>query len=1083
MSESNLELLTVQSLQERIRNLEFQLRLANATIETQQIKPQQQSGKSLAKDDLSLPRYHYSQIFNNQHTPMLLIEPETGRIASANPAACAFFGWTLQEMIAMRIDQINTLTPQEFQAEMRRAMQSGSSRIFFFRHRLMDGSIRDVEVHSGPIQEDGTTYLLSIILDISNRKYSEERLSMALQASRGGAWEWDQKTGVARWSNEMYDLYGVEPGTEMNTENSFALIDERDREHVHQSFVLAIASQHDANFIFRIQHSTRAERWMETHARVVYAESGEAVHITGLTFDITERKWIEAALRESEERYRVAVKNAPAIYAQTDENLRYRWIFNSSPDFDPNIMIGKRDDELDDSEESRRLVALKRQVFETGEGLQTEVILHYPEGERSYDMTIEPLRDRFDRVVGVTTAAFDITEHKRVEQQLRLSEERFRLASEASQAVIYDLTMGREELNQSDGLEHLVGYKPGEEPGGSRNWWPANIHPEDAPRIQQALQASIEGGGDSYAYEYRIRHAKGHWVHVWDQGHILRDKNGNPIRIVGTAKDITERIKAEQQLRQSEKRFRELADAMPQLVWTADPDGTVDYYNARSQEYSGFKATENGHWEWAPSLHPDDREMTEAAWKHSIATGEVYRCEHRVHMAGGSYRWHLSRSVPARGSDGKITRWYGTATDIHETKLVEEQLRDRNERLAMLSQAANELLGGEDPLVLLSRLYERLSGTFGVDTFIYYDLSENGNGLELAAQGGWTESIRRAIDHIGLGQGICGQVALKRKTITVRDVQKDTRANTQIIRAAGISAYACFPLFVQDRLIGTVSFGSYTQTDWEPEVLNLLRTVCDLVATAIDRARTEAELQRYAYQLERSNRDLQEFAFVASHDLQEPLRKIEAFGAALIELSGNLPEKQIDYLGRMRNAAGRMRTMVDDLLALSRVNRQGQPFEPTDLNQIAKEVISDLEMQVMRTGGKIEVEELVVIDADPMQIRQLFQNLIGNGLKFHRQDVPPVVKVCAGKRKKNTIQITIEDNGIGFPEKEAERIFQPFQRLVGRSEYDGSGMGLSICRRIVERHQGTITAHSQPGQGSMFVLTLPLKQPKTMLER
>ncbi|MGB4299227.1 MAG: PAS domain-containing protein, partial [Candidatus Saccharicenans sp.] len=559
-------------------------------------------------------------------------------------------------------------------------------------------------------------------------------------------------------------------------------------------------------------------------------------------------------------------------------------------------------------------------------------------------MTIEPLRDAFDQVVGVTTVAFDVIERKQVELQLRLSEERFRLATEASQAVIYDLTMGREELNQSEGLEYLVGYKPGEEPGGSRDWWPSNIHPDDKPRVMRELQEAIDSGGDSYAYEYRIRHAEGHWVHVWDQGHILRDENGNPVRIVGSAKNITERIKAEEKLRQSEKRFRELADAMPQLVWTAQPDGTVDYYNARSQEYFGIAETGEGNWDWSTPLHPDDLERTMTAWKHSLETGEVYRCEHRVKMADGTYRWHLSRALPARGPDGTITRWYGAATDIHETKMVEEKLRDRNERLAILSQAANELLGGEDPLVLLSRLYERLSGLFGVDTFIYYNLNEAGNGLELAAQGGWPESVVGAIGHVGLGQGICGQVAVEGKTITVDEVQKDTRTNTRVIRAAGINAYVCFPLFVHDRLIGTVSFGSYSRTKWEPEVLKLLRTVCDLVATAVDRARTEVELQRYADQLERSNRDLQEFAFVASHDLQEPLRKIEAFGAALIELSDNLTDKQIDYLGRMRNAAARMRIMVDDLLALSRVNRQTQPFQPIDLNQILQEVISDLEM-------------------------------------------------------------------------------------------------------------------------------------------
>jgi signal transduction histidine kinase len=176
----------------------------------------------------------------------------------------------------------------------------------------------------------------------------------------------------------------------------------------------------------------------------------------------------------------------------------------------------------------------------------------------------------------------------------------------------------------------------------------------------------------------------------------------------------------------------------------------------------------------------------------------------------------------------------------------------------------------------------------------------------------------------------------------------------------------------------------------------------------------------------------------------------------------------------MKSAADRMQLMIEGLLSLSRISTQGLAIARVDLSKIAEEILSDLELQLQRTGGKVELGALPVLDGDPMQLRQLFQNLISNALKYHKQDVPPVVKVSSQPISTAHVQILYQDNGIGFEERFAERIFQPFQRLVGRSQYEGTGMGLAICKRIIERHGGSIAAHSTPGDGSTFIITLPL---------
>lgn len=234
-------------------------------------------------------------------------------------------------------------------------------------------------------------------------------------------------------------------------------------------------------------------------------------------------------------------------------------------------------------------------------------------------------------------------------------------------------------------------------------------------------------------------------------------------------------------------------------------------------------------------------------------------------------------------------------------------------------------------------------------------------------------------------------------------------------------------------------------------------------------------------ELQRSNRELEQFASVASHDLQEPLRKIQAFGDRLAaKYAATLGEQGREYVERMQASAARMRKLIDDLLTFSRIATKAQAFAPVDLAVVAADVVSDLEGRIQQTGGRVEIGPLPVLDADPLQMRQLLQNLIGNGLKFRKPTEPPVVRVEGGLSPSENgtprYELRVSDNGIGFEEIYLDRIFEVFQRLHGRHDYEGTGMGLAICRKIVERHGGTITARSALGQGATFVVNLPAKQ-------
>jgi signal transduction histidine kinase len=244
-----------------------------------------------------------------------------------------------------------------------------------------------------------------------------------------------------------------------------------------------------------------------------------------------------------------------------------------------------------------------------------------------------------------------------------------------------------------------------------------------------------------------------------------------------------------------------------------------------------------------------------------------------------------------------------------------------------------------------------------------------------------------------------------------------------------------------------------------------------LVAEIDTRKKMEAELEGYTEKLKESNRDLEQFAYAASHDLREPLRKIIKFGDLLNRQKAS-PDQQQMYIERMQDAASRMQAMIDNLLFYSRIDRQQNTRTEVDLTEVAKNVCSDLDALIKETGGRVDIDPLPTLEADLVQMHQLLQNLIANALRYHREGVPPVVKLMAQAGKEG-VHVCVQDNGVGIAEADVERIFVIFERLHGRSDGGGAGLGLAICRKIMQRHGGKISVHSEVDQGTMFTLSFP----------
>jgi PAS domain S-box-containing protein len=464
--------------------------------------------------------------------------------------------------------------------------------------------------------------------------------------------------------------------------------------------------------------------------------------------------------------------------------------------------------------------------------------------------------------------------------------------------------------------------------------------------------------------------------------------------------------------------------------------------------------------------------------------GEIRGLESEWVRRDGSRFFARENARAVRDASGAILYYDGSVEDITERK------RDEAER-----QAIFRIIEGVSTTANLSELFRLIHRAIGEVLYAencFVSLLEPAAGLMHFEF--FVDEFDEAPPPRAPGRGLTGYVLDHGRPLLLTDEEQRQMAARGEVEVIGThsASWLGVPLRTPGEIIGALVVQHYTDRGaYSPRDVEFLTSVAGQIALAIERKRAEDSLRASAAKLERSNRELQDFASVASHDLQEPLRKIQAFGDRLkTRYAPQLSEEGRDYLARMQNAAGRMQTLINDLLTFSRVTTKARPFAEVDLGQVAREVLSDLEVRLEQVGGRVEIGRLPALEADPLQMRQLLQNLIGNALKFRRPDEPPVVRVSAEAveradasaappaRPRAAYRIAVADNGIGFDEKYLDRIFTVFQRLHGRNAYEGNGVGLAVCRRIAERHGGSITAESSPGRGATFYVTLPASQPE-----
>jgi PAS domain S-box-containing protein len=486
-----------------------------------------------------------------------------------------------------------------------------------------------------------------------------------------------------------------------------------------------------------------------------------------------------------------------------------------------------------------------------------------------------------------------------------------------------------------------------------------------------------------------------------------------------------QRREAEQILKNNEQRFREILESLPQLFWTCRADGPCDYLSRQWIEYTGIPEAEQLGYGWLEQLHPDDRQRVINEWMEKVKTGEFFDIGFRIRRADGMYRWFKTRAVPWHDAKNQIIKWYGSNTDVDDLQTS----LDAQRRLATIIESTSDMVGTADP----------------EGRIIYL----NSAGRKMLAIG-----EEESLDDKNITNFIPDRYRKFVFSDQIPDTLRDGTWNGEM------------ELLNQQNREIPVSAVLVAHKTPEGKPMSLSAIARDIT----QRKQMEEQLKKNLEDLRRSNEELEQFAYVASHDLQEPLRMVASYTQLLEKrYREQLGPDAREFIYYAVDGATRMQVLINDLLEYSRVTTRGKAFEKIDISELLGRVIVNLKHKIQETKALITTGELPVISGDDSQILRVFQNLIDNALKFNVSE-QPLVQIDS-RPSGDCFIISVKDNGIGIEEQYKEKVFTIFQRLHSRKDYPGTGIGLAICKRIVERHGGKIWFESEPGMGTTFFFT------------
>jgi PAS domain S-box-containing protein len=607
--------------------------------------------------------------------------------------------------------------------------------------------------------------------------------------------------------------------------------------------------------------------------------------------------------------------------------------------------------------------------------------------------------------------------------------------------------------------------------------WLGVLHPDDVEKVVARWVRSLQTGED-YQVEFRLRRHDSTFLWHLGRARPVRDAEGKIESWLGTNTDIDEQIRAREKIAESARSFQALAETIPQMCWAARPDGVIDYYNQQWLDYTGEGGEVGASLITRSEVH-DAAVYPEVVkrWTRSLETGEPFEMEMPLRRAAdGTYRMHLTRAVALKNPAGTIVRWFGTSTDIEDQRAemmrrLEWEARERQLRhIALRADVSFALTQRTSLPEMLQFCAEAMVTHLGAAFARVWTLNEAGDTLELQASAGMYTHLDGPHGRVPVGKFKIGLIAEERRAHFTNDVPHDERVGDQAWAAReGMQSFAGYPLIAGEKLLGVIAMFARRKMDLEG--VDAISSIADVVAQGIARKNAEEALELHAKELARSNAELERFSYIASHDLQEPLRMVASYTQLLgRRYKGKLDKDADEFIAFAVDGAQRMQTLINDLLAFSRVGTKPGAMSEVNLEVPLKTALLNLRGTIEERKAVVTYGPLPSVLAYDRQLIQLFQNLIGNAIKFGNAATPTVH--VEAKEIEGGVQVSVKDNGIGIDPLFFDRLFVVFQRLNNRTEYAGNGIGLAICKKIVERHNGTIWVESKLGEGATFLFTL-----------
>jgi PAS domain S-box-containing protein len=1005
--------------------------------------------------------------------------------------------------------------------------------------------------------------------DVTDRKQAEEalreseqRLRLALDAAYLISFEWDiQRNEVRRFVSTDPALGPTPEETPSTLEAVREVVHPEDRE-LFSANLLAALEQPDARYEseFRIVHPDGQVRWLHESGTVDRDTQGRPSRLIGLSQDITERKRVEQALRESEQ----------CVRRKLDCVL--------SPEGDLGVL------ELSDLIDTPDIQKLMDDFY---------TVAHIPmsildiKGQVLVGVGWQDICTRFHRVHPVTSRhCLESDTHLSTglaQGEYRLYKCRNSLWDMATPIVVAGQHVGHIFTGQFFFEDETVDRE--------RFRDQARQYGFDEEQYLAALDRVPRLSRDT------VDRGMAFFLKLADMLSELGHSN------VKLARLLAERDRLTDSLRQSRDTLEAVVENLDVGVMIADATGAILSMNSAALKMHGFASTadmftqQEQFFQTFEMRHLDGRPVPaeERPALRSLRGDYFTALEMEVQDRRTQRRWIGSWSVaPVRSSNNEVRLLVFTVRDITAQKQAQKALQTSNARLELLATLAERLLRAHDPQMIVEELCHLVMAHIDCQFFFNYLVDVPGQRMKLNACAGIPAEAADDIRHLDFGVAVCGCVARDAQRIIAEDIQHSDDLRSQLVKSFGVQAYCCHPLLVEGRLIGTLSFGTRTRPTFTAAEVALMKTVTDQVAVAMQRlqasrtlSQSEERLKRsqeiahlgsweldigkneltwsaevyrifglrphqfeatyeafltsvhpddrqkvdeaylgslrdnrdtYAVEhrvvrpdgeirfvhekcehqrdtagritrsmgmvhditeihraqeaLRRSNQELEQFAYVASHDLQEPLRAVVGFLQLLESRYGDqIDAKGRNYIERSVRAGHRMQTLIRDLLTLSRVNTRGATFASADLNQILKNALDNLHSIIQERELDITSAHLPSLSVDASQIQSLFQNLILNAVKYNESAKPVIEIKC--REHERIYQFSVKDNGIGIAPEFHQRIFMVFQRLHTDREYPGTGLGLALCKKIVERHGGRIWVESRPKDGSTFQFTLP----------